>query len=95
MCFEWDPDKAQANLAKHGVSFEQASGLFTSGVDFLEIYDDAHSVEEERFMAIGPISEGIVLVVFTEVVDETMRIIGARMATSLERSLYYSHMEAK
>jgi uncharacterized DUF497 family protein len=76
------------------VSFEQASGMFTSGVDFLEIYDDVHSVEEERFIAIGPISEGIVLVVFTEVVDETLRIVSARMATSLERSLYYAHMEA-
>ena len=36
--FEWDPDKAEANLTKHGVSFEEASELFTSGVDFLEIF---------------------------------------------------------
>ncbi len=59
--FEWDPDKADANLTKHGVSFEQASELFMSGVDFLEIFDEAHSVVEERFLAIGPIRSGVVL----------------------------------
>ena len=75
MRFEWDPDKADANLTKHGVSFEQASELFTSGVDFLEIFDEAHSVVEERFLAIGPIRTGVVLVVWTEVEEDTVRII--------------------
>lgn len=95
MRFEWDPDKAEANLAKHGVSFEQASELFTSGVDFLEIYHGAHSTVEERFLAIGPIREGVVLVVFIEVEEDTVRIISARMATARERSLYRAHMEAR
>lgn len=95
MRFESDPAKARANLAKHGVSFDQARKLFTSGVDFLEIYDDAHSIAEERFVAIGPISEGIVLVVFTEIVEGTVRIISARMATTRERSLYHAHTETK
>ena len=93
--FEWDPDKADANLAKHGVSFEQASELFTSGVDFLEIFDEAHSVVEERFLAIGPIRTGVVLVVWTEVEEGTVRIIGARMASRRERALYHAHMEAR
>ena len=75
--------------------FEQASELFTSGVDFLEIYDEAHSTVEERFLAIGPIREGVVLVVFIEVEEDAVRIISARMATVRERSLYRAHMEAR
>jgi len=49
---------------KHGVSFEEASVLFTRGDDYLEIFDDAHSGEEDRFIAIGPIARGLVLVVY-------------------------------
>ena len=93
--FEWDPDKADANLTKHGVSFEQASELFTSGTDFLEIFDEAHSVVDERFLAIGPIRTGVVLVVWTEVEEDTVRIISARMANRREQALYQAHMERK
>jgi uncharacterized DUF497 family protein len=41
--FEWDDEKNSSNQLKHGVSFEEASELFTSGVDYLEIFDAAHS----------------------------------------------------
>jgi uncharacterized DUF497 family protein len=92
---EWDPDKAAANLAKHGVSFEQASELFTSGVDFLEIFDEAHSLVEERFWAIGRIRRGLVVVVYTEIDEDTVRIISARMATARERALYRARMEER
>jgi hypothetical protein len=54
----WDEAKNLANQQKHGVTFEQARELFTSGRDYLEIFDDAHSDAEERFIAIGPISGG-------------------------------------
>lgn len=93
MRFEWDPKKDESNHAKHGVTFEQASALFTSGVDFLEIYDEAHSMVEERFIAIGPIQEGVVLVVYTEVEEDTVRIISARVATSREKESYWAHLE--
>jgi uncharacterized DUF497 family protein len=93
--FDWDPDKARSNLAKHGVSFEQASALFISGVDYLEVYDEAHSTVDERFLAIGPIREGVVLVVFTEVEEDVVRIISARMAMDPERTLYRKYMETR
>jgi len=92
--FEWDPEKAEANHAKHGVRFEEAVELFSSGVDYLEIFNEAHSIEEERFLAIGPIRNGVVVVVWTEIEDDTVRIISARMATLRERKLYQAHMEA-
>jgi uncharacterized protein len=83
--FEWDPKKDRRNIAKHGVSFKEAQELLTSGVDYLEIYDSAHSI--------GPIRRGLVLVVFTERSEDTVRIIGARWANRSEQALYTEHVE--
>jgi uncharacterized protein len=91
--FEWDLEKERQNVAKHGVGFKEAKGLFTSKVDFLEIYDAEHSDVEERFIAIGPIRRGLVLVVLTERSEDTVRIISARWASKTERALYIEYME--
>lgn len=91
--FEWDSTKERQNVAKHGVSFKDVKVLFTSKVDFLEIYDAEHSNLEERFIAIGPIRRGLVLVVFTERSEDTVRIISARWASETERGLYKEYME--
>ena len=85
MQFEWDPEKDRANRSKHGLSFSEASQLFSEGLDFLEIYDLAHSEDEERFIAIGPIEHGVIVVTFTERSDDVIRIVSARMATARER----------
>lgn len=91
--FVWDETKNRENQRKHGISFEEAEELFTSGVDYLETFDAAHSETEDRFIAIGPISRGLVLVVWTEVDEETIRVISARRATPRERALYETTME--
>jgi len=91
----WDESKNLANQAKHGVSFEEASQLFSSGVDYLEIFDEAHSDEEERFIAIGPVARGVVVVVWTEQEEDTTRIISARRATKRERDHYQSFVELR
>lgn len=93
-----DETKNRSNLTKHGVSFEEASELFLSGVDYLEIYDEEHSDAEDRFIAIGPIRRGVVLVVWTERLsmddeENAARIISARWATKREREHYRSSME--
>ena len=93
MRFEWDPTKERSNRAKHGVSFKEAKELLTSQVDFLELYDGDHCELEERFIAIGPIRRGLVLVVFTERSEDTVRIIGARWASKAERALHDEHMK--
>jgi hypothetical protein len=90
---EWDEAKNASNREKHGVTFEQASALFASGDDHLEILDAAHSDEEDRFIAIGPIELGVVLVVWTERGEDVIRIISARWATKSERSRYYEYMK--
>ena len=88
MEFAWDPAKDRSNRRKHGVSFAEAQRLFESGVDYLEIFDEAHSELEDRFIAIGPIDRGIVVVVYTEPDENRCRILGARMASRRERDLY-------
>ena len=89
----WDDAKDLANQRKHRVSFEEASELFRSGVNYLEIFDDEHSVTEDRFIAIGPIRRGLVLVVSTERDEGTIRIISARWATRHESELYSAYLE--
>lgn len=89
----WDQAKNLANQRNHRISFEEASELFHSGVDYLEVFDDEHSVTEDRFIAIGPIRRGLVLVVWTERDEETVRIISARWATKDEQALCRSHLE--
>jgi len=87
----WDPSKNSANLRKHGLSFDEAAELFTSGEHYLELFDDSHSDLEDRFVAIGPIKRGLVLVVLTEQDEHTIRIISARWATNTERALFIAH----
>ena len=88
MRFEWDPAKDKSNRAKHGVSFDQASELFKSSVEYLEIYDEEHSDEEDRFIAIGPVKRGVIVIAYTEHEDDVLRIVSARMATKRERQRY-------
>jgi uncharacterized DUF497 family protein len=86
--FEWDDEKAVQNFRKHSVSFEEVTTLFTSGVEYLEIFDAEHSDEEERFICIGPIARGIVLVVIVDLDFGLIRVISARRATRHESTLY-------
>jgi uncharacterized DUF497 family protein len=88
MRVEWDFPKNRENIEKHGISFEEASALLLGSADHMEIFDAIHSDEENPFIAIGPISRGIIVVVFTERDDETVRVISARAATREERRRY-------
>ncbi len=93
--FEWDLTKADVNQRRHGISFEEATELFTTGVDYLEIFDDEHSQDEDRFIAVGPIPIGVILVVYTEPAEDVVRLISARRATKAETRLFQQHMGTK
>jgi len=88
MDFEWDAAKERVNRERHGISFDEVRELFTSDVDYLEIYDFEHSRDEDRFIAIGPVRRGLVVVVYTERHEETVRIISARRATTSEARFF-------
>jgi len=91
--FEWDDAKELSNQRKHGLSFLEAQRLFESGADYLEIFDAEHSEFEDRFIAVGPIDRGLVVVVYTEREEDLIRIIGARLANKREQALYRSQMD--
>jgi uncharacterized DUF497 family protein len=91
--FGWDDAKDLDNQKNHSLSFTEAQRLFESGADYLEIFDEEHSEFEDRFIAIGPIDRGLVVVVYTEREEETIRIIGARLASKREQVLYRSYMD--
>ncbi|MCD9188551.1 MAG: BrnT family toxin [Pyrinomonadaceae bacterium] len=85
--FEWDIEKAEANLKKHGISFYEAETAFE---DFyaIEEFDDEHSnADESRFKMLAMSAEKILVVVYT-MRGENYRIISAREAEKYERELY-------
>ncbi|MFN2446082.1 MAG: BrnT family toxin [Vicinamibacterales bacterium] len=89
--FEWDPRKAQANAAKHGVSFDDAVTVFLDP-DALDGPDLQHSTSEARFRRLGRSADGRVLMVaytFRRSGNaETIRLISARQASRRERAAY-------
>ena len=87
MTFTWNNQKNRENINKHGVSFETAKFVF--GDPFrIELFDDSHSNEEDRFIVIGYVLDVALLVVYTEQEDE-IRIISARKAMQYEVNKYY------
>ncbi len=92
MRFEWDPAKEAANRRKHGLAFGEVTSLFSSEADYLELPDTGHDDDEDRFIALGLVVRGIVVVVFTERHEDTIRIISARRATKTEAALYRHHV---
>ena len=87
MEFEWDAAKAEPNLDKHGVSFDEAATAFGDPLS-LTIPDPDHSDDEDRYVLLGEtFSSRVVVVVFTER-GERFRIISARLATTRERRSY-------
>ena len=85
--FEWDAKKAQSNVRKHGITFEEASTAFGDPLSLL-MPDPDHSLDEERYLVLGYSSRRRLLVVaFVERPPRT-RLISAREATPRERRLY-------
>lgn len=87
MDFEWDADKAAANLAKHQVAFEEAKTVFDDPL-FVVFADPDHSLEESRFLILGESGQGRLLVVAHTERAQAVRLISAREATRQERKAY-------
>ena len=85
MDFEWDEAKSRRNLAKHGISFEEAARTFAGPV-FREV-DDRRTYGETRFRVYGMV-EGRLLCVAYTMRGDCVRIISARRASRVERRTY-------
>jgi uncharacterized protein len=87
MRFEWDPKKAEANLKKHGVSFQEAATVFGDPLA-ITFQDPDHSEEEERQITFGlSLQKRLIVVSHTRRKDRT-RIISARTINRKERVIY-------
>ena len=89
MNFEWDDNKNQSNLEKHGISFEEAALIF-EGVTLSRI-DDRKDYGETRTITIGKIARLVVVTVVHTDRNGNIRIISARSAKQLERKEYDDH----
>jgi hypothetical protein len=90
--FEWDPNKAKNNIAKHKINFEDATTVFKDE-NAISIFDEEHSSNEERWITIGMDTKTRTIVVIHTfiVIDENncnIRIISARKATKNEQKIY-------
>ncbi len=90
--FEWDENKNAINIQKHGISFQLAKKVFDDPY-YIELYDDIHSDDEDRYAVIGYVND-VLYVIYTERKDK-IRLISARLANSLERKYYYGDSECK
>ena len=87
MDFDWDPEKAAENAAKHGVTFEEAGSVFSDPLA-ITFPDPDHSVDEERVLTFGISNQGRLLAVISTDQSDTLRIISARTTTRRERGIY-------
>jgi uncharacterized protein len=87
MIFEWDEEKAEANLGKHGVAFEEAQTVYDDPL-YVDFYDPDHSYDEHRYIIIGQSNRGRLLLVSYTERDGVIRLISAREVTPAERKAY-------
>lgn len=89
MEFEWDPDKADANLRKHRVSFEDATLVFLDPLR-IETFDDRENYGEDRWKTVGLVAPALLAVVYTVRGEDgkIIRLISARKADAYERAQY-------
>lgn len=85
--FDWDEQKAIANLRKHKVSFDEGKTVFNDPFA-ITIDDPDHSFEEERYIDIGRSVRGRVIIVSYTERSDAIRIISCRRATTTEQSKY-------
>ena len=87
--FEWDAQKAVANLRNHAVSFEEAQSVFYDEFA-MQFFDEPHSSEEDRFVMLGMSSAARLLTVVHRVreADDVIRLVSARKATRNESKYY-------
>jgi uncharacterized DUF497 family protein len=89
MNFEWDPLKADSNLLKHQVSFEEASRVFLDP-NRIETFDGREAYGEDRWKTVGLVDPVLLAVLYTVrgKDGDIIRLISARKADKYERTQY-------
>ncbi len=87
MDFEWNRQKAESNIQKHSVAFEEATSVFGDTLS-ITFPDPDHSIRKQRHIIVGLSSKNRILIISHVYYNETIRIISARRATKPERKFY-------
>lgn len=87
--FEWDEKKNQLNIEKHKLQFESAKELFNNRIDV--ILDDRIDYKEKRYIGFGELESMLMIVVFTKLSSNKIRIISFRKANKREQKEYYKN----
>ena len=82
--FEYDPEKNRKNIEKHGISFKSAARVFFD-YDRIELYDEAHSGDEDRYDTIGDTSAGNLTVIGN--LQDTQRVDDILFVVYTERAI--------
>ncbi len=88
--FEWDDNKNQVNIEKHGISFDDAVSVFDN--PFFERIDDRIDYGEIRHILLGRLDNNTVVVVYTKR-NRSIRLISARQANKNERETYQTFIQ--
>lgn len=91
MKFEWDERKNESNFIKHGFDFADAYRIFN--LPMVVELDEQENYGEVRFIAIGLLDGRVVVIVYTEPDDQTIRIISLRKALSYEGKYYEQYLK--
>lgn len=86
MRFEWDEQKRRSNIQKHGFDFRDAWKVFQ--LPMLVALDERKDYGEDRWIGIGVLNTRVVVLVFTERAEKTIRVISMMKATTYERIRY-------
>lgn len=91
MNFEWDENKNEANIAKHGLDFADAPKIFKFPLRIN--LDERENYREDRWIGLGILDGRVVVVVYTEPNEQTIRIISLRKALPNERKRYEQYLK--
>jgi uncharacterized protein len=91
MEFEWDQRKNQVNIAKHNLDFADVPRVFRLPLRIS--FDERQDYGEDRWIGIGILDGRVVMIVFTEPDERTIRIISLRKALPYERKLYEYYLK--
>ncbi len=86
MRFVWDAAKRRENLAKHGIDFREAPEMFDGPM--LVALDNREDYGEDRFTGLGWIKNRVVIIVYSEPEENTVRVISLRKANKNERERF-------
>ena len=94
LLFEWDQNKNEKNIVKHGIDFNDALTIFDDD-ERIESIDNRNNYGEERIQVIGEAKPGVLIAVYTWRKNNTSRrIISARTASAKER-IFYQNMKGQ